>query len=273
MRELGYVEGRDFDVVGRLAESTSDLPRAAKELVQLNPDVIVATASANALAAKMATSTIPIVVPALGNPVALGLIESYAHPGGNLTGIMPYVSGLPAKQLELAREIVPGVLKIGIVNDPIDAKAMAQWDEINATATKLEIKIERADIRRPEDIEQAFKNFEAEHAEVAVVLQSNLLFLEQARIAATAAATRLPTVYGYRVHVEAGGLISYGVDLNACLHRAATYVYKILNGARAADLPVELPTKLELAINMKTAKELGIVFPNTILVRADHVIE
>jgi putative tryptophan/tyrosine transport system substrate-binding protein len=273
MRELGYVEGRDFDIVGRLAESTSDLPRVAKDLVQLNPDVIVATASANALAAKMATSTIPIVVPALGNPVALGLIESYAHPGGNLTGIMPYVSGLPAKQLEIAREIVPGALKIGIVNDPIDAKAMAQWDEINATAAKLEIKIERADIRRPEDIEQAFKNFEAEHAEVAVVLQSNLLFLEQARIAATAAATRLPTVYGYRVHVEAGGLISYGVDLNACLHRAATYVYKILNGARAADLPVELPTKLELAINMKTAKELGIVFPNTILVRADHVIE
>ena len=186
---------------------------------------------------------------------------------------MPYVSGLPAKQLELAREIVPGALKIGIVNDPIDAKAMGQWDEIDATAAKLEIKIVRADVRKPEDIEQAFKKFEAEHAEVAVVLQSNLLFLERARIAAAAAATRLPTVYGYRVHVEAGGLISYGVDLNACLHRAATYVYKILNGARAADLPVELPTKLELAINMKTAKELGIAFPTAILLRADHVIE
>jgi putative ABC transport system substrate-binding protein len=273
MRELGYVEGRDFDIIGRLAESTSDLPRAAKDLVQLNPDVIVATASANALAAKMATSTIPIVVPAFGNPVALGLIESYSHPGGNLTGIMPYVSGLPSKQLELAREIVPGALKIGIVNDPIDAKATAQWDEMNATAAKLEIKIVRADVQKPEDIEQAFKKFEAEHAEVAIVLQSNLLFLEQARMVASAAATRLPTVYGYRVFVEAGGLISYGVDLNACLHRAATYVYKILNGARAADLPVELPTKLELAINMKAAKELGIAFPTAILVRADHVIE
>ena len=120
LRELGYVQGRDFDIVGRLAESTSDLPRAAKELVQLIPDVIVATASANALAAKMATSTIPIVVPALGNPIALGLIESYSHPGGNVTGIMPYVSGLPAKQLELAREIVSGAPKIGIVKDPID---------------------------------------------------------------------------------------------------------------------------------------------------------
>ena len=242
-------------------------------MVQLKPDVIVATASANALAAKMATSTIPIVVPALGNPVALGLIETYSHPGGNVTGIMPYVPGLPAKQLDLAREIVPGAMKIGIVNDPVDAKTRGQWDEIDAAAAKLELKIVTADVRKPEDIETAFKKFEAEHAEVAVVLQSNLLFLEQARLGATAAATHLPTVYGYRVHVEAGGLISYGVDLNACLHRAATYVYKILNGARAADLPVELPTKLELAVNMKAAEGLGIRFPTAILVRADHVIE
>jgi putative ABC transport system substrate-binding protein len=124
-----------------------------------------------------------------------------------------------------------------------------------------------------EDVEQAFQKFDEERAEVAIVLQSNLLFLEQARIAAAATATRLPTVYGYRVHVDAGGLISYGVDLNACVHRAATYVYKILNGTRAADLPVELPTKLELAINMKAAKQLGIAFPTAILVRADHVID
>jgi ABC-type uncharacterized transport system substrate-binding protein len=266
-------EGRDFDIVGRLAESTSDLPRAAKDLVQLNPDVIVATASANALAAKMATSTIPIVVPALGNPVALGLIETYSHPGGNLTGIMPYVPGLPAKQLELARDIVPGALKIGVLNDPIDAKAKGQWEEITATATKLEIQIVSADVEKPEDIERAFTKFEAGHVEVAIVLQSNLLFLEQARLAATAAAKRLPTVYGYRVHVESGGLISYGIDLNACVHRAATYVYKILNGARAADLPVELPTKLELAINLKAAKALGLDVPPMLLVRADEVIE
>ena len=117
MRELGYIEGRDFDILARVAETTGDLPRLAKELVQLNPDVILASASANALAAKTATSTIPIVVPALGNPIALGLIETEARPGGNLTGIMPYVKGLPAKQLELAREIVPGALKIGIVNN------------------------------------------------------------------------------------------------------------------------------------------------------------
>jgi putative tryptophan/tyrosine transport system substrate-binding protein len=147
-------------------------------VVQLNPDVIVATASANALAAKMATSTIPIVVPALGNPVALGLIKTYSHPGGNLTGIMPYVPGLPAKQLELARDIVPGALKIGVLNDPIDAKAKGQWEEIAATAAKLEIKIVSADVEKPEDIERAFTKFEAEHVEVAIVLKSNLLFLE-----------------------------------------------------------------------------------------------
>ena len=272
MRELGYIEGRDFDIVARVAETTGDLPRLAKELVQLNPDVILASASANALAAKTATSTIPIVVPALGNPVALGLIETDARPGGNLTGIMPYVKGLSAKQLELAREIVPGALKIGIVKDSTDVKAIGQWDEIEATAPKLDIKIISADVQKPEDVELAFKKFKAENVGV-VVLQSNLLILERARIAANAAATRLPSVYGYREHVEAGGLISYGVNLDYCFRRAATYVHKILKGTLVADLPVEFPTKLEFVINLKTAKALGLDLPPTVLVRADEVIE
>jgi putative ABC transport system substrate-binding protein len=273
MRELGYIERRDFDILARVAETTGDLPRLAKELVQLNPDVILASASANALAAKTATSTIPIVVPALGNPVALGLIETDAHPGGNLTGIMPYIKGLPTKQLELAREIVPGVLKIGIVKDSTDVKAIGQWDEIEATAPKLDIKIVSADVQKPEDVELAFKKFEAENVGVVVVLQSNLLILERARIAANAAATRLPTVYGYREHVEAGGLISYGVNLDYCFRRAATYVHKILKGTLVADLPVEFPTKLEFVINLKTARALSLDLPPTLLVRADEVIE
>jgi len=273
MRELGYIEGRDFDIVARVAETTGDLPKLAKELVQLNPDVILASASANALAAKTATSTIPIVVPALGNPVALGLIATDARPGGNLTGIMPYVKGLSAKQLELAREIVPGALKIGIVKDSTDVKAIGQWDEIEATAPKLDIKIVSADVQKPEDVELAFKKFEAENVGVVVVLQSNLLILERARIAANAAATRLPTVYGYREHVEAGGLISYGVNLDYCFRRAATYVHKILKGTLVADLPVEFPTKLEFVINLKTARALSLDLPPTLLVRADEVIE
>jgi putative ABC transport system substrate-binding protein len=273
MQELGYFEGRHFDIVARAAESTGDLPRVAKDLVRLNPDVILAGASAHAVAAKLATSTIPIVVPALGNPIALGLIETDARPGGNLTGIMPYIKGLPTKQIELAREIMPRALKIGIVNNSSDVKAIGQWDEIEAAAPKLDIKFASADVRKPEDIEPAFKRFEAEHVEVVVVLQSNLLILERARIATAASATRLPTVYGYREHVETGGLISYGVNLDSCFHRAATYVFKILKGTPAADLPVEFPTKLELVINLKTAKTIGIELPTSILLRADEVIE
>jgi putative ABC transport system substrate-binding protein len=186
---------------------------------------------------------------------------------------MPYIKGLPTKQLELAREIVPRALKIGIVNNSSDVKAMGQWDEIEAAVPKLDISIASADVRKPEDIEPTFKKFEGEHVEVVIVLQSNLLLLERARIATAAAATRLPTVYGYREHVETGGLISYGVNLDACFHRAATYVSKVLKGTPVADLPVEFPTKLELVINIKTANAIGVELPTTILLRADHVIE
>jgi putative tryptophan/tyrosine transport system substrate-binding protein len=159
------------------------------------------------------------------------------------------------------------------VKDSTDVKAIGQWDEIEATAPKLDIKIVSADVQKPEDVELAFKKFIAENVGVVVVLQSNLLILERARIAANTAAARLPTVYGYREHVEAGGLISYGVNLNDCVRRAATYVHKILKGAPVADLPVEFPTKLEFVINLKTAKALGLDLPPTLLVRADEVIE
>jgi putative tryptophan/tyrosine transport system substrate-binding protein len=274
MRELGYIEGRDFVMIAQTADSTGDLPRAAEQLVQLNPDVILAAASATALAAKKATSTIPIVVTALGNPAALGLTASDSRrPSGNITGIMPYVQGLPAKQLELAREIVPGAPKIGIVNDTSDVKARPQWDEINAAASKLGIQIVGADAWRPEDIEPTFRMYEAERVDVVIVLQSNFLLLDRARIAAAAAATRLPIVAGYRELVEAGGLISYGVNLDSCFHWAATYVYKILKGTPVADLPIDFPTKIELVINQKTAKALGLEIPPTLLARADEVIE
>jgi putative tryptophan/tyrosine transport system substrate-binding protein len=190
-----------------------------------------------------------------------------------LTGIMPYVRGLPAKQLEIAREIVPGAQKIGIVHDTSDIKATGQWDEINAAATNFEIKIVMADARRSENVEPAFRNFKAEGVDVVIVLQANFLILERVNIAAAAAATRLPTIFGYRQFVEAGGLISYGVDLEDCFHRAATYVYKILKGTPVAHLPIEFPTKLELVINLKTAKVLGITVPPSLLARANEVIE
>jgi ABC-type uncharacterized transport system substrate-binding protein len=274
LRGLGYIEGRDFDIIFRPAGTTSELPKAAEQLVQFNPDVIFAAASATALAAKQATSTIPIVVGALGNPVALGLSASDSRrPTGNLTGIMPYVQGLPAKQLELAREIVPAARKIGIVTDTSDIKATPQWDEISAAASKFEITILGADAQRPEDIDSTFRKFNAEHLDVVIVLQASFLILDRAHIAAAAAANRIPSVYGYREHVETGGLISYGVNLEYCFRRAATYVYKILKGTAVADLPLEFPTKLELVINLKTAKALGLEIPPMLLVRADEVIE
>jgi putative ABC transport system substrate-binding protein len=274
LRELGYVEGREFDIIIQHAGSTSELPKAAEKLVQVKPDVILAAASATALATKQATSTIPIVVAALGNPVALGLAAGDARrPSGNLTGIMPYVRGLPAKQLELAREIVPGARKIGIVNDASDIKATPQWDEMSAEASKFEITIVGADARTPEDIDSTFRMFKAERVDVVVVLQASFLILDRAQIAIAAAANRLPTVFGYREHVETGGLVSYGVNLEYCFRRAATYVYKILKGTPVVDLPIEFPTKLELVINLQAAKALGLDIPPTMLARADEVIE
>jgi putative tryptophan/tyrosine transport system substrate-binding protein len=274
MRELGQIEGRDFEMVYRSANlQVERLPKAAEELVQLNPDIIVAPATLQAVAAKKATDTIPIVVPVLADPVGLGFVASEARPGGNVTGIAPYVKGLPAKQLELAREVVPGARRIGLVDDVNDPKAHPQRREIEATGKELEIKIVPAEARTAGDIGSAYDALAAGGVEVVIVEQSNMLVVLRKQIAEAAAAKRLPTVYGYREHVEAGGLISYGVNLNSCFHRAAYYVDRILKGTKPGDLPVEFPTRIELVINLKTAKTLGLEIPPTLLARADEVIE
>jgi putative tryptophan/tyrosine transport system substrate-binding protein len=274
LRELGQIEGRDFEMVYRSADGLVErLPRAAEELVQLNPNIIIASATIQAVAAKKATDTIPIVVPVLADPVGLGFVASEARPGGNVTGIAPYVKGLPAKQLELAREVVPGATRIGLVDDVNDAKAHPQRREIEAGGKELEIKIVPAEVRTASDIGSAYEALAAGGVEVVVVEQSSMLIVARKEIAEAAAAKKLPTVYGYREHVEAGGLISYGVNLNACFHRAAYYVDKILKGTKPGDLPVEFPTNIELVINLKTAKALGLEVPPTLLARADEVIE
>jgi ABC-type uncharacterized transport system substrate-binding protein len=249
------------------------LPQVAAEIVQLTPDVIVAGAVLEAVAATKATTTIPIVVGALADPVELGLIKSYARPGGNVTGIMPYVAGLPTKQLELARELVPGATRIGLLDDVTDPKARPQSREIKAAGEKLEINIMPAEVRTAADIGQAYETFSTGGAEIVVVEQSNMLLFARQVIAEAAVAKKLPTLYGYNEHVEAGGLVSYGVTLDACFHRRAYYVDKILKGAKPADLPVEFPTELELWVNLKTAKALGLKIPPTVLVRADKIIE
>jgi len=198
------------------------LPSLAEELIRLNPDVILAPASGPAVAAKKATATIPIVTPALADAVHLGLIASDSRPGGNVTGITPYVAGLPAKQMELAREVVPSAARIRVLANLSDPKAPPQWQELEAAGRELGVNVVAEDDPTPP------------------------------------ATARLPAIYGYREHVDDGGLVSYGVDLRACFRRGAYYVHKILKGVPPCDLPVEFPTKLELVINLETAKALGL---------------
>ena len=276
MRERGQIEGRTFDLVYRSALSQLErFPQAAAELVALTPDVIVAPATLEAVVMKKATATIPIVVPVLADPVGLGFIESEARPGGNVTGIAPYVKGLPAKQLELAREIVPQSRRIGLLHDENDPKADPQRREIEAAGKALEVEIATVAVRTPDEIGPAFQAWASRSVEVVIVEQSNMFFVSPARklIPEAAAATTMPTVYGYREHVVAGGLISYGINLLWCFHRAAYYIDKIPKGERVGDLPAEFPTRIELVINLKTAKALGLTMPPTLLARADGVIE
>jgi ABC-type uncharacterized transport system substrate-binding protein len=275
MRERGQIEGRTFDLVHRTAVSRPErTPQAAAELVALTPDVIVALTTLEAVAAKKATATIPIVVPVLADPVGLGFIENEARPGGNVTGIAPYVKGLPAKQLELACEIVPQSRRIGLLHDENDPKADPQRREIEAAGKALEVEIATAPVRTPDEIGPAFQAWASRSVEVVIVEQSNMLLVHGRKlIAEAAAATTIPTVYGYREHVVAGGLISYGINLVWCFHRAAYYVDRILKGERVGDLPVEFPTRIEMVINLMTAKALGLTIPPALVARADEVIE
>jgi putative tryptophan/tyrosine transport system substrate-binding protein len=274
MRELGYVEGQHFDIVYRSSDGHQDrLPALAEELVRLQPDVIFAIAIAAAVAARKVTATIPIVSPALADAVHLGLIASEARPGGNVTGIEPYVAGLPAKQMEIARAIVPSVRTVGVLTNLVDPKAPPQLKELEAAARALDITIVTADPNRPDEVEGALQHLANQNVEVVIVLQTSMLISQTRQIADSAIAKRLPTVYGYREHVVDGGLISYGVDLRWCYARAAAFVDKILRGTAPGDLPVEFPTKVLLSLNLKTAKALGLTIPPTLLFQADEVIQ
>src|ERR1700746_1289513 len=274
MRDLGYIDGRDFDMVSRYAEGIQDrLPALAEEIVGLKPDVIVAAAVNAAVPARAATSAIPIVCPARADAVHLGLIASEARPGGNVTGIEPYVAGLPAKQMEFAREIAPGATRIGLLTNLQDQKARPQRQELVSAAKALELAIAVADVNNPDEIERAMEALASSRVDVVIVLQTGLLLSLGRQIAEFAAAKRLPTVYGYREHVLDGGLISYGVDLRWCYRRGAYFVDKILHGTPPGELPVEFPTKMMLSINLKTAKALGIAVQPALLGLADEVIE
>ena len=271
LRELGYRDGHEFDIAYRFADGdVAILPRLAEELVRLNPDVIYAI---NATPAKLATTTIPIVSPVLNDPVRLGLVASYAHPGGNVTGIMSAVDDLPGKQVELARELIPGLVRLGMLVNVSSAVSLSQRQPVEAAARASKVELAPFEVRGPDDLDPAFQALARENAEALIVLQDTMFFSYRQRIAALAVAAKLPTIFGFRNHVDAGGLISYGVNIGANHRRAAAYVVEILKGAKPSDLPVEFPTKLELIINLKTAGALGLEIPPQLLARADEVIE
>jgi putative tryptophan/tyrosine transport system substrate-binding protein len=273
LNELGYVDGRNADIVYRFAEEHLDrFPVLAAEVVGLKPDVILATVTPAAVATRALTKSIPIVCPLLADAINLGLIATDSRPGGNVTGISFRTEGLTSKQVELALQMIPDVVKIGYVVN-VGSGVIIDRQELESTCQRLGIKAVPAEVRAPNDLDAAFQALANDHVQAVIVLVDGMLFSERTRIAALAAASRLPAIYGFRDHVDAGGLASYGVNLSENFNRAATYVSKILKGAKPGDLPVEFPTKLELVVNNKAAKALGLNIPPSVLVRADDVIE
>jgi putative ABC transport system substrate-binding protein len=273
LRAHGYVEARDIDIDYRWAEGHIDrLPTLAEELVRSKIDLILASTVQATVAAGDATKTIPIVCPLLADPVRLGLIKSDARPGGQVTGLLEWVDGLPGKHFELVHDLIPSVTKIGLVMNPDNIHSLSQRREMEAASAAKNIKIVSIEAR-PEDIDSIFPTLSRERVDAVIVFRDAMLYAERGRLAASAMAVRLATVYAFREHVDAGGLISYGISLPENFRRAADYVVKILKGAKPGDLPVEFPTKLEMVINLKTARTLGLDVPPTLLARADEVIE
>ncbi len=272
LRELGWVEGRDIIIEYRWTRGdVGRLPQLITELVRLRVDLIVAPTAAYAEAAKQSTSTIPIVFVVHGDPVGAGHVASLAHPGGNLTGLAQMTTELNAKGLELLHEAVPGVSRVAVLWEPgIPAPVLTA---IKGRSQTLGLRLELLAVRSAVDLNGAFAAMTRERVGALLVLSGSVAFLERDRLAHLATQHQLPTMFTQREHAEAGGLMSYGANLAHLFRRAATYVDKILKGAKPADLPVEQPTKFELVINMKTAKALGLTIPPSLLLRADEVIQ
>jgi ABC-type uncharacterized transport system substrate-binding protein len=273
LRELGYVEGQNIAIEFRWAEGKYDrLPGLAAELVRLKVNVLVAGSQAAIQAAKHATESIPIVMVA-ADPVATGFVASLARPGGNITGLSMMSAELIGKQLELLKEVVPKVSRVALLGNPANP-GNAQWMQHAADAARaLGVRLQPLEARDPSEIDNAFTEMTREQAGAVIILNDTMLSDNRIRIADHAARRRLPTVFGLSEHAEAGGLLAYEASRSDRWRRAATYVDKILKGAKAADLPVEQPTTLELVINLKTAKALGLTIPQAVLLRADRVIQ
>jgi ABC-type uncharacterized transport system substrate-binding protein len=273
LRDLGWVEGRDLSFEYRYAEGRNDrLPELAADLVRLKVDVIVTTVGTDALAARKATRAIPIVMAAAGDPVALGLVESLARPGGNVTGLAG-MSELVGKRLELLKEIVPKLSRVAVLWNPQSAVATAYWREIQLPARQLGIDLHSIEVRNPADLDRAFAAASKARAGGLFVIQDPLMVANLKRIVGLAAKSRLPSIYHLSEFADAGGLASYGTDRADMFRHAAAYVDKILKGAKPGDLPIDRATKFELVVNLKTARALGLAIPQELLLRVDRVIE
>ena len=275
LKELGYTEGRDYVLEIRSAEgSATRLQDLARELVLLKPGLIFASSAAATFAARAVTAEIPIVSPFLGDGLNSGLIATQARPGGNVTGLLgPLDAGLIGKQLSLVREIIPGADKVGYIFNSRNPPSEGQRKNATTAAASLSIELSVIDVQSPDEFGKAFMSLAAAGVRAVFVAADPMFFKERRRMAEAAQAVALPTVFGFREHVEAGGLASYGIDLVESYRRAAKYVDKIVSGEKPAEIPAELPTKFELVINLKTAKAIGITIPESFLVRADEVIE
>ena len=273
LRELGYVEGRNIVIEYRSTDGRDErLPGLVADLVRLKVDIIVAS-SQGAVAARQATTAIPIVMPIITDPVRLGLVASLARPGGNATGFATQNDELPGKWMELVKETLPKVSRVAVLFHPTyDGGVQLKASE--AAARSLGVRLQALKVEHPDDFANAFAEVQKNRAEALVVSSSGLFYAHRTRLVEFAAKHRLPTIYHQSEFVvESGGLMSYGPDFRDLFRRSATYVDKILKGAKPGDLPVQQPTKFELVINMKTAKALGLTVPPSLLLRADQVIE
>jgi ABC-type uncharacterized transport system substrate-binding protein len=272
LRELGWIEGRTVAIEYRWAEGRDErYTEIAAELVRLKVDVIV-TGEGALLVAKQATSVIPIVFALAADPVGSRFVASLARPGGNITGLSVQATDLAGKRLEFLREVIPGLRRLAILANVGYPAAELEMDEVQAAARTLGLEVATLEIRRADDIAPAFEALKG-LAEALYVPADPLVNTNRIRINTLALGARLPTMFGFREYVEAGGLMSYGPNIPHLFRRAADYVDKILRGAKPGDLPVEQPTKFDLIINLTTAKALGIEIPATLLARADEVIE
>jgi putative tryptophan/tyrosine transport system substrate-binding protein len=274
LRELGYIERQNIAVEYRFAGGQVErLPELAAELVRLKPDVIVTPATPPSLSAKQATRTIPIVFAGVADPLGAGLIVDFARPGGNITGVASISAELGGKRLELLKGVAPKAVRVAVLYNPGDRANVLVLKQLQESAPALGLTMQPLEVRGPGEFNGAFVAMTRDHAPALFVAAGVLTFEHRKALVDLAAKRRIPTMWGHRQFVDAGGLMSYAVNYYDQVRRAATYVDKILKGAKPGDLPVEQPTKFELVINIKAAKDIGLTIPQSLLGRADQVIE